>query len=141
MPNKSPLTEREKEIIELLREAGKKPPQICKKMGRSAACVYKYLRILSGKVVPREKLKPGRKHKLSETTRRAIRRRASNATTSAGQIKTEYNLKVSNSTVKQALKDIPYLKYRTKRRVCYMTARNKKDRKACCEARRNWREE
>jgi transposase len=138
MPRKPPLTEREKDIIEILHQTGTTTFKICQKTDRSIACVNKYIRILSGKTNIIKKLKPGRKHEISKTTRRAIGRRASNATTSAQQIKAEYNLQVSTRTVSRALKETPYLKYRTKRRVCFMTDKHKMDRKACCEARRDW---
>lgn len=130
-----PLDCEEKEIIKMLHFRLKRNQEIADLLQRPLHLIRYYVAELKGAIrFPHAGPTPI----LSQTTQRAIGRRASNAETSSTEIIGELELHVSKSTVQRVIRRCPYIRREKKLRAQLLTAKHMKNRLAAAKVRKNW---
>ena len=117
MPCGLPLSKTEQGQIVAYRHCGKSVRAISRQIGRSVGVVHKFLRSPTQYTA---KKKRGINRKISQNTKRRLLRTASNAVSSASQMKTALGLQISVRRVQQILHATPHLKYRKMYQVPWM---------------------
>jgi IS30 family transposase len=138
MGTKKDLTSKECTIIEKLKNEGHGPRHIGRTIGRSHSCVSRYLLRPAG---TERNCRKGHSCKVSEQTRRAIIRSASNKMISCEEIRNENNLSIFRRTVSRTLSSCPDLKYKKKLCRTPLTAQHRDARISWSKAHLHWLQE
>jgi hypothetical protein len=138
MSRSPPLTKAEKDMTHLMHFKGKKATLIAESLGRPYCMIRYCIAEINGAV---RKPRLGNRPLLSDITKRAICRRASNVETTSNQIIGEYTLKVSKRTVQRVIKKCPYIHREKMLRGQGLGAIHMRNRLASSQRRKKWRNE
>lgn len=125
MPRGPRLTDMEQGTILAYKDTGMSIRKISGKIHRSRKVIGNFLK---DPICYTSKKKRGIRRKISEKTKRQLRRVASNQITSASKLQRSMQLNVSVRRVQQVLQSAPHLQYRKMRVVPWMTERHIADR-------------